>query len=288
MVSAVIAAFLYLRVIVAMYLTPTTPTSRPPAAIRVPSAPARPRALRPGHHRRRHRSQRARRPGARRACPSWSSRRRRRPRTGTPILDRPAHRRAASRPRRAPATDLDPLTVAAALTGGAVAAVADPGPLSQDRFRGHTPPFTRLGQRCRTQISCASTSRSPSWAASHWSSSASCSASSAGSCDPTVPRSRSTSPTRAASTPSAPGWSQSQIRYYIFALLFVMFDVEAVFIFPWAIAPRGVRHLRPRRDGRLHRHPRPRPRSTPGGRRSSSGSSRERQDAEAAHQAAEH
>ena len=29
-------------------------------------------------------------------------------------------------------------------------------------------------------------------------------------------------------------WSQSQIRYYIFALMFVMFDVEAVFIFPWA------------------------------------------------------
>ena len=31
------------------------------------------------------------------------------------------------------------------------------------------------------------------------------------------------------------GWSQSQIRYYIFALLFVVFDVEAVFIFPWAV-----------------------------------------------------
>ena len=29
-------------------------------------------------------------------------------------------------------------------------------------------------------------------------------------------------------------WSQSEIRYYIFALLFVVFDVEAVFIFPWA------------------------------------------------------
>jgi NADH-quinone oxidoreductase subunit A len=29
-------------------------------------------------------------------------------------------------------------------------------------------------------------------------------------------------------------WSQSQVRYYIFALLFVLFDVEAVFIFPWA------------------------------------------------------
>ena len=32
------------------------------------------------------------------------------------------------------------------------------------------------------------------------------------------------------------GWSQSQIRYYVFALLFVIFDVEAVFIFPWAAA----------------------------------------------------
>ena len=31
------------------------------------------------------------------------------------------------------------------------------------------------------------------------------------------------------------GWSQSQIRYYIYAVLFVMFDIEAVFIFPWAI-----------------------------------------------------
>ena len=35
--------------------------------------------------------------------------------------------------------------------------------------------------------------------------------------------------------PLGSGFSQSQIRYYIFALLFVMFDVEAVFIFPWAV-----------------------------------------------------
>ena len=35
--------------------------------------------------------------------------------------------------------------------------------------------------------------------------------------------------------PVGSGWSQSQVRYYIFALLFVMFDVEAVFIFPWAV-----------------------------------------------------
>ena len=30
-------------------------------------------------------------------------------------------------------------------------------------------------------------------------------------------------------------WAQSQIRYYVFAVLFVIFDVEAVFLFPWAI-----------------------------------------------------
>jgi len=35
--------------------------------------------------------------------------------------------------------------------------------------------------------------------------------------------------------PVGSGWSQSQIRYYVYALLFVMFDVEAVFIFPWAV-----------------------------------------------------
>ena len=36
------------------------------------------------------------------------------------------------------------------------------------------------------------------------------------------------------SDPVGSMWSQSQVRYYIFALLFVMFDVEAVFLFPWA------------------------------------------------------
>jgi NADH-quinone oxidoreductase subunit A len=35
--------------------------------------------------------------------------------------------------------------------------------------------------------------------------------------------------------PVGEGWSQSQIRYYIYAFLFVIFDVESVFLFPWAI-----------------------------------------------------
>ncbi len=30
-------------------------------------------------------------------------------------------------------------------------------------------------------------------------------------------------------------WSQYHVRYYLFAILFVIFDVEAVFLFPWAV-----------------------------------------------------
>lgn len=30
-------------------------------------------------------------------------------------------------------------------------------------------------------------------------------------------------------------WSQINIRYYVFAILFLVFDVEAVFLFPWAV-----------------------------------------------------
>ncbi len=32
-----------------------------------------------------------------------------------------------------------------------------------------------------------------------------------------------------------PLFGQANVRYYIYALLFVVFDVEAVFIFPWAV-----------------------------------------------------
>lgn len=32
-----------------------------------------------------------------------------------------------------------------------------------------------------------------------------------------------------------PSWVQFNIRYYYFALLFVVFDVETVFLYPWAV-----------------------------------------------------
>lgn len=33
----------------------------------------------------------------------------------------------------------------------------------------------------------------------------------------------------------SPRWTQFNARYYMFALLFVVFDVETIFIYPWAI-----------------------------------------------------
>jgi NADH-quinone oxidoreductase subunit A len=35
--------------------------------------------------------------------------------------------------------------------------------------------------------------------------------------------------------PVGGGWSQTHVRFYIYGLLFLIFDVEAVFVFPWAV-----------------------------------------------------
>jgi len=39
--------------------------------------------------------------------------------------------------------------------------------------------------------------------------------------------------------PSQFNWSNINIRYYIFAIMFLVFDVEAVFLFPWAVVFLG-------------------------------------------------
>jgi NADH-quinone oxidoreductase subunit A len=39
-----------------------------------------------------------------------------------------------------------------------------------------------------------------------------------------------------AEQPIGSAWVQFNNRFYIFALIFVIFDVEAVFLFPWAVA----------------------------------------------------
>ena len=35
--------------------------------------------------------------------------------------------------------------------------------------------------------------------------------------------------------PTGSAWVQFNIRFYVFALLFIIFDVEAVFLLPWAV-----------------------------------------------------
>lgn len=38
------------------------------------------------------------------------------------------------------------------------------------------------------------------------------------------------------SEPVGPPWVQFKIGYYVYALLFVIFDIETVFLYPWAVA----------------------------------------------------
>ena len=43
--------------------------------------------------------------------------------------------------------------------------------------------------------------------------------------------------------PVGEGWAQQHVRYYVFAYLYVIFAVDAVFLFPWATvfaAPPGI------------------------------------------------
>ena len=35
-------------------------------------------------------------------------------------------------------------------------------------------------------------------------------------------------------------WMQFRVGYYLFAILFLMFDVEAVFLFPWAVIVKDL------------------------------------------------
>src|SRR3989338_584573 len=39
---------------------------------------------------------------------------------------------------------------------------------------------------------------------------------------------------------SGPSWIQFNVGFYLFALLFLVFDVEAAFLFPWAVVLRQV------------------------------------------------
>ena len=60
--------------------------------------------------------------------------------------------------------------------------------------------------------------------------------------------------------PVGEGWAQTKVRYFVYAFLYVVFAVDAVYLFPWAhvLAIGRHRHRQPGRDGHLHRCHRPR------------------------------
>ena len=40
--------------------------------------------------------------------------------------------------------------------------------------------------------------------------------------------------------PNGEGWSQSNVRYFVYAFLYVIFAVDAVFLFPWAVVLEDI------------------------------------------------
>lgn len=40
--------------------------------------------------------------------------------------------------------------------------------------------------------------------------------------------------------PIGQGWSQMNLRYYLYAFVFLIFEIEAIFLFPWAVVFRRL------------------------------------------------
>nr|YP_009258675.1 subunit 3 of NADH-plastoquinone oxidoreductase [Coleochaete scutata]ANI25659.1 subunit 3 of NADH-plastoquinone oxidoreductase [Coleochaete scutata] len=53
---------------------------------------------------------------------------------------------------------------------------------------------------------------------------------------PTIPNPEKQTTYESGIEPMGEAWIQFQIRYYMFALVFVIFDVETVFLYPWAMS----------------------------------------------------
>jgi len=58
--------------------------------------------------------------------------------------------------------------------------------------------------------------------------------------NPSHPTTRKLAPYECGIEPVGDSWRPFAVRYYIFGLLFLIFDVESVFLFPWAIRLRAL------------------------------------------------
>ena len=54
--------------------------------------------------------------------------------------------------------------------------------------------------------------------------------------------------------PQGPGSGRFPIKFYLTAMLFIVFDIEVIFLYPWAVELRKPRRLRAGRDGDLPAH----------------------------------
>lgn len=52
---------------------------------------------------------------------------------------------------------------------------------------------------------------------------------------PRRPNKRKSAPYESGMTPIGPGTRQMPIKFYIVAVLFILFDIEVVFLLPWAV-----------------------------------------------------
>lgn len=52
---------------------------------------------------------------------------------------------------------------------------------------------------------------------------------------PNRPNAQKLSSYESGETPQGPAWIQFNLRFYVLALIFILFEVEIVFLFPWSI-----------------------------------------------------
>ncbi len=57
---------------------------------------------------------------------------------------------------------------------------------------------------------------------------------------PRRPTERKGAPYESGMMPYGPGTRQMPIRFYLVAVLFILFDVEVIFLFPWAVVFREL------------------------------------------------
>ena len=57
---------------------------------------------------------------------------------------------------------------------------------------------------------------------------------------PKRPTERKSAPYESGMTPIGPGTRQMPVRFYIVAVLFILFDIEVIFLLPWAVVFREL------------------------------------------------